>query len=623
MATNYDVLVVGAGHAGIEAALASARRGARTAVFVIKLESVGRMSCNPSIGGPAKGHLAREIDAMGGELGYAADRSGIHFRMLNRKKGPAVWAPRAQNDRRHYSELMLRAMEEQDGLDIIESTVSELLVKDGAIYGLRTSIGLEYLAPAVILATGTFLRGSIHVGSSRSEGGRSGEPAANELSGSLEKLGFKLIRFKTGTPPRVDLRTLDYSVLEEQPGDPDPSGFSYYRDVSLQNRVSCYLTRTTAQTHRIISQNIKLSALYGGIIQGIGPRYCPSIEDKIVKFPQRDSHQIFIEPEGMNTFEGYVNGISTSLPPEIQVAIVHSIPGLEQARIMRYAYAIEYDCVPAEEIDASLRSKRIRGLYLAGQINGTSGYEEAAAQGLMAGINATLALEGREPLILGRDQAYIGVLVDDLVTRGTNEPYRMFTSRAEYRLLLRQDNADERLMKIGYELGLVSDNRWQRFERMLQLKEHEMERLRIEKSRFRRAEDASVPETLPKEPTRFAVLLKRPEISFKDLSAYGYIPSPELDTDIAERLELEIKYEGYLSRASAELERFNSSEHLVLPEDLDYHSIHSVATEAREKLARVKPRSIGQALRVPGVNYSDAAALLIWLRKHPVPKESM
>lgn len=620
MTPKYDVLVVGAGHAGIEAALASARRGARTAVFVIKLESVGRMSCNPSVGGPAKGHLAREIDALGGELGYQADRSGIHFRMLNRKKGPAVWAPRAQNDRRLYSELMLKALEEQDGLEIIESTVTDILVKDGAICGLRTGIGLEYHAPAVILATGTFLKGSIHVGRSISEGGRSGEPAANELSKSLSGLGFRLVRFKTGTPPRVDMRSLDYSLLEEQPGDPDPSGFSYYRDVELKNQVCCYLTRTTPETHRIISENINLSALYGGIIQGIGPRYCPSIEDKIVKFPQRDSHQIFIEPEGLNTFEGYVNGISSSLPPEVQQAIVHSIPGLEQAKIMRYAYAIEYDCVPAEEIDSSLNSKRIKGLYLAGQINGTSGYEEAAAQGMLAGINATLWLDGREPLILSRSQAYMGVLVDDLVTRGTNEPYRMFTSRAEYRLLLRQDNADERLMPIGYQLGLVSDTRWQRFQRMLEIKERELERLKNEKSLFNR--DGTDP-ILPKEPTRFALLLKRPEISFADLAAYGYQASPELNPDIAARIELEIKYEGYLNRASAELERFNSSEHLALPEDLDYLSIHSVAWEAREKLARIRPRSIAQALRVPGVNYSDAAALLIWLRKHHVHKESV
>ncbi|NLO12255.1 MAG: tRNA uridine-5-carboxymethylaminomethyl(34) synthesis enzyme MnmG [Candidatus Cloacimonetes bacterium] len=620
MMTNrkYDIIVVGAGHAGIEAALAAARRGARTALFVIKLESVGRMSCNPSFGGPAKGHLAKEIDALGGELGWCADQSGIHFRMLNRKKGPAVWAPRSQNDRRLYSELMLRTLEEQDNLELIESTVTAILHDDKAVQGVITNIGLEYFAPKIILAPGTFLRGSIYVGDKVLEGGRSGEPSANELSLALSNMGFELLRFKTGTPPRVDLRSLDYSALEEQPGDPDPSGFSHYRDIKLQNLISCYLTRTTPQTHEIISQNIASSALYGGIIQGIGARYCPSIEDKIVKFPQRDTHQVFIEPEGIHTYEGYVNGVSTSLPPQIQEQIIHSIPGMQNARIMRYAYAIEYDCISGQELDASLMSKRFDGLYLAGQINGTSGYEEAAAQGILAGINATLALEDKPPLILSRSQAYMGVLVDDLITRGTNEPYRMFTSRAEYRLMLRQDNADERLMPLGYQLGLIPATRWQRYQTMLEIKEREWARLHSEKSLFSPTEE----DGLPREPQAFAQLLKRPQINFADLSRFGFQPSPELTQDIASRIQLEIKYSGYLSRAQMELQRFNDSEHIHLPADLDYYAIQSIAWEAREKLASIRPRNIAQALRIPGVNYTDAAALMIWLKKHHGSLES-
>ena len=613
MRSDFDVIVVGGGHAGIEAALAAARRGARTALFIIKIESIGRMSCNPSFGGPAKGHLAREIDALGGELGYNADRSGIHFRMLNRSKGPAVWAPRSQNDRQLYSSLMLASVEGQQNLQLLEAVISELIVEQGRIKGVRSEIGKEYFAPRVILATGTFLRGLIHVGKVSVPGGRSGEPAADGLSASLLRHGLKLDRFKTGTPPRVDLRSLDYSLLEEQPGDPDPEGYSYYRGLTLSNRVSCYLTHTTAETHRIIRDNLQLSSLYGGIIQGIGPRYCPSIEDKIVKFPQRDSHQVFIEPEGLNTHEAYVNGVSTSLPPEVQELILRSIPGLEQARLMRYAYAIEYDYVAPGEITSSLQCKQIAGLYLAGQINGTSGYEEAAAQGLLAGINATLDLEGKDPVILSRSEAYIGVLVDDLVTCGINEPYRMFTSRAEYRLLLRQDNCDERLLPLGYKLGLVSGERWEMYCRTQELKQRELERLHAEKSS---------PHPELREPQKFALLLKRPGISFERLAEFGYRPSPGITAQIARRCELEIKYEGYLQRAREELERFRASEDLPLPQDIDYLAIETIAWEAREKLGRVRPQSVGQALRIPGVNYTDTAALLIWLRKHNNGREA-
>jgi tRNA uridine 5-carboxymethylaminomethyl modification enzyme len=609
--STWDVIVVGAGHAGIEAALIAARRGLNVAIFTIKLEAIGRMSCNPSIGGPAKGHLAREVDAMGGEMGRAADLSGIHYRMLNRSKGPAVWAPRAQNDREAYHRLMREALEAQSGLQIIEATITELIIHEGRVCGVLSQIGREYYAPTVIIASGTFLRGKIHVGKISYSGGRSGEPSADDLSLHLGALGLSVQRFKTGTPPRVDLRSLDYSCLEEQPGDDDPQGFSYYRDIALQNRVSCYLTHTTPETSRIIQANILESALYSGIITGIGPRYCPSIEDKIVKFPQRDSHHIFIEPEGVNTHEAYVNGISTSLPPHIQEQIVHSIPGMEQATILRYAYAIEYDYVNPSEIDASLACKKLPGLYFAGQINGTSGYEEAAAQGLIAGINAGLYLEGKEPLVLSRSNSYMGVLIDDLVTRGTNEPYRMFTSRAEYRLLLRQDNADERLMPIAHKLGLVSQQRWQRFSQMLQLKAAELERLKSSNCIAR----GDV-----KEPIKFSQLLRRPEISFANLAEYGYTAPPELSKDIQNRIEIEIKYEGYLVRMQEEIIRFNQAENLVIPPDTDFFGIPSIAWEAREKLAKIKPRSIGQAMRIPGVNYSDSSALMIWLRKNPSGK---
>jgi tRNA uridine 5-carboxymethylaminomethyl modification enzyme len=609
--TTWDVIVVGAGHAGIEAALIAARRGLSVAIFTIKLEAIGRMSCNPSIGGPAKGHLAREVDAMGGEMGRAADLSGIHYRMLNRSKGPAVWAPRAQNDREAYHRIMREALEAQSGLQIIEATITELIIHEGKVCGVLSQIGREYYAPAVIIASGTFLRGKIHVGKISYSGGRSGEPSADELSLHLGALGLSVQRFKTGTPPRVDLRSLDYSCLEEQAGDDDPQGFSYYRDIALHNRISCYLTHTTPETSRIIQANIMESALYSGIITGIGPRYCPSIEDKIVKFPQRDSHHIFIEPEGLNTHEAYVNGISTSLPPHIQEQIVHSIPGLENATILRYAYAIEYDYVNPSEIDASLACKKLPGLYLAGQINGTSGYEEAAVQGLIAGINASLYLEGKEPLCLSRSNSYMGVLIDDLVTRGTNEPYRMFTSRAEYRLLLRQDNADERLMPIARKLGLVSEDRWQRFSAMLQVKAAELERLKTSNC-------TAFGEI--KEPIKFAQLLRRPEISFANLADYGYTAPPELSKDIQNRIEIEIKYEGYLVRMQEEIARFNQAENLAIPPNTDFFSIPSIAWEAREKLDRIKPRSIGQAMRIPGVNYSDSSALMIWLRKNPTGK---
>lgn len=605
---NFDVIVVGAGHAGLEAAFASARMGANTAIFVIKLESVGRMSCNPSLGGPAKGHLAREIDALGGEIGYVGDLSGIQFRMLNQKKGPAVWAPRSQNDRDLYSKIMREHLENQANVQIIEDTISEIIVDSkNLVQGVKSQIGYTYNAPKVILANGTFLKGAIHIGHTQYPGGRSGEPASNELSASLRKLGLNLARFKTGTPARIDLRSIDYSKLEVQPGDPNPTGFSFYRDVKIKNLVDCWLTHTNPRTHEIIRENLAKSALYGGKISGVGPRYCPSIEDKIVKFSDKNQHHVFIEPEGTNTYEAYVNGVSNSLPPHVQIELLQSISGLEKAKLIRYAYAIEYDYVIPSDIKSTMETKKISGLYLAGQINGTSGYEEAAAQGISAGINAVLSLNGQEALHFDRSKSYIGVLLDDLVTKGTNEPYRMFTSRAEYRLFLRQDNADERLMPLGYKLGLVSDTRWQRFRKNQELKERVIAKLS--------STNCLAIEGV-KEPIKFIKLLKRPDISFSDLTRFGFTFTETITPDVAERVSLECKYEGYLKRQLADINKFENVQNHTIPNDIDFMKIESIAYEAREKLNKIKPRNIGQMSRIPGVNFTDVSSLLVFLKKH-------
>ncbi len=605
---KFDVIVVGAGHAGVEAALAAARMGANTAIFVIKLESIGRMSCNPSVGGPAKGHLAREIDALGGELGYVADLSGIQFRMLNKKKGPAVWAPRSQNDRDLYSKIMRQHLENQPNLQIIEDTISEVLIDSHKqVNGVISQIGYSYYAPKVVLANGTFLKGAIHIGHKQYPGGRSGEPASNDLSASLRKLGLNIARFKTGTPARIDLRTIDYSKLEVQPGDDNPSGFSFYRDVKVKNLVDCWLTHTNPRSHEIIEKNLQKSALYGGKISGVGPRYCPSIEDKIVKFSDKNQHHVFIEPEGTDTYEAYVNGVSNSLPPDVQIQLIHSISGLEKAKLIRYAYAIEYDYVIPSDIKSTMETKSISGLYLAGQINGTSGYEEAGAQGIAAGINAVLSLNKQDPLQFDRSKSYIGVLLDDLVTKGTNEPYRMFTSRAEYRLFLRQDNADERLMPLGYKLGLVSEERWQKFSQNQDLKDRIIDKL--ETNNCLAIEGV-------KEPIKFIKLLKRPDISFADLSRFGFKFDQEIPDDLAERVSLECKYEGYLKRQLADINKFENVQNQLIPQDIDFMEIESIAYEAREKLSKIKPSNIGQMSRIPGVNFTDVSSLLVYLKKY-------
>ncbi len=604
---KYDVIVVGAGHAGCEAACIAAKMGAKTAMFVIKYESIGRMSCNPSVGGPAKGHIAKEIDALGGVMAKTADMTGIQFRMLNRGKGPAVWSPRSQNDRKQYSLQMLINCENQENLDIIESCVDDLLIKDGKVEGVVTHLKQKYYAPKVILACGTFLQGVIHVGDVSYSGGRSGEPAADYLTNRLKQAGFNVKRFKTGTPARIDLRTIDYSKLIEQPGDPDPSSFSLYRDIPVRNLCSCWLTYTNPETHNIVRSNFDKSALYSGRIVGTGPRYCPSIETKVDRFFDKDRHQVFIEPEGINTFEGYVNGMSNSLAPEVQHQFIHSIAGLENAKFIRYAYAIEYDYIEPSDIKPTMETKLVKGLYFAGQINGTSGYEEAAAQGIIAGINAVKSLDGNsKELILSRDNSYIGVLIDDLVTKGTDEPYRMFTSRAEYRLYLRQDNADERIMPIGHALGTVSSARYQAFLDTCKIVDREINFLKNRKS-------TSHPDL--KEPTKLAQILKRPGIDLTELQQFGYKPAHDISKLAAEKIEIKIKYEGYIKRQLEDIKSFQSMEETKFPENLDFSKIDTITLEAREKLQKIKPLSLGQASRISGISHADITSILVYLKK--------
>lgn len=613
-AGDYDVIVVGAGHAGCEAAFAAAKMGAKTLILTLNLDMIAFMPCNPSLGGPAKGIVIREIDALGGVMGKVIDKTHIQMRMLNTGKGPAVRALRAQADKPLYIQEMKQIIENEPNITLKQAMVDELILEDGICKGVITETKAAYRSERVIITTGTFMRGKILVGDFEYESGPNNQRVSVKLSENLEDIGFDLVRFKTGTPPRVNSHTIDYSKTEIQPGDEKPQGFSYETTEFITDQIPCWLTHTNEKTHQVINDNLTLSAMYSGMKRGTGPRYCPSIEDKIVRFHDKPRHQVFLEPEGRNTDEVYVQGLSTSLPEFIQTEIIRSVPGLENAEMMRPGYAIEYDSVKATQLWPTLETKKIPGLYTAGQINGTSGYEEAAAQGIIAGINAALAVQDKEPFILDRSQSYIGVLIDDLVTKGTREPYRLLTSRAEYRLLLRHDNADLRLTELGYELGLISEERYEQFQEKIILIDEEKERLfkYIVKVSDEVQDVLVAANSTPlKDAVRALDLLKRPEISYEVLE--NMIGEQDLPLEVKEQIEIQIKYEGYIKKAREQVEKMLKMEDKKIPAHIDYDDIHSLAFEAREKLKEIRPMSIGQASRISGVNPADISILIVYI----------